>query len=109
MAGTSILGGISQEATQQELLTQATLLLAAILERLPRTDANDRAIVNTSDQGNVTVALAASQTLTTVTTAQDLTRLNRLGTSGTEKPADAIPMHVANIGASHIYNQIIVS
>ena len=99
MPATSILGGISQEATQQELLTHATLLLAAILENMPRTDANARAIVNTSDQGSVTVALAASQTLTTVG--------NQTNIGGRDASNTAYAL--ANMGTAHIYNNIIVS
>lgn len=99
MPATSILGGISQEATQEELLGHMTLLLAAILEKLPRTDANDRAIVNTSDQGNVTVALAASQTLATVG--------NQTNIGG--RDASHAAYALANMGTAHIYNNIIVS
>ena len=102
MPATSILGGISQEATQQELLAQATLLLAAILESMPRTDANARAIVNTSDQGNVTVAIAASQTLTTVGTVSNQTSIGGRDASNTAYA-------LANMGTAHIYNNIIVS
>ena len=102
MPATSILGGISQEATQQELLAHATLLLAAILESMPRTDANARAIVNTSDQGNVTVALAASQTLTTVSTVGNQTNIGGRDASNTTYA-------LANMGTAHIYNNIIVS
>lgn len=102
MPATSILGGISQEATQQELLTHATLLLAAILENMPRTDANARAIVNTSDQGNVTVAIAASQTLSAVTTVGNQTNIGGRDASNTTYA-------LANMGTAHIYNNIIVS
>ena len=102
MPATSILGGISQEATQQELLAHATLLLAAILESMPRTDANARAIVNTSDQGNVTVALAASQTLTAVSTVGNQTNIGGRDASNTSYA-------LANMGTAHIYNNIIVS
>ncbi len=105
MPATSILGGISQEATQQELLTHATLLLAAILESMPRTDANARAIVNTSDQGNVTVALAASQTLATVTTVSTVSNQTNIGGRDASNTAYAL----ANMGTAHIYNNIIVS
>lgn len=99
MPAESILGGISQEATQQELLAQATLLLAAILEKMPRVDVADRLLVNPSEAtGPVTVS------------SGDLTRLNNMGTSGvTSRPADAIPMHNANAGAMHIYDNIKVS
>lgn len=102
MPATSILGGISQEATQQELLAHATLLLAAILESMPRTDANARAIVNTSDQGNVTVAIAASQTLSAVTTVGNQTNIGGRDASNTTYA-------LANMGTAHIYNNIIVS
>lgn len=102
MPATSILGGISQEATQQELLTHATLLLAAILESMPRTDANARAIVNTSDQGNVTVAIAASQTLSAVTTVGNQTNIGG-------RDASHAAYALANMGTAHIYNNIIVS
>lgn len=102
MPATSILGGIGQEATQQELLAHATLLLAAILESMPRTDANARAIVNTSDQGNVTVAIAASQTLSAVTTVGNQTNIGGRDASNTTYA-------LANMGTAHIYNNIIVS
>lgn len=108
MAAESILGGINQEATQQELLAQATLILLAILEKMPRVDANDRLVVNPSESTSpVTVS---SGTVTTVTTLADMTRLNNMGTSGvTSKPADAVPLHLSNAGAMHIYNNILVS
>ena len=102
MPATSILGGISQEATQQELLAHATILLAAILESMPRTDANARAIVNTSDQGNVTVALASAQTLTTVSTVGNQTNIGGRDASNTAYA-------LANMGTAHIYSNIIVS
>lgn len=107
MPATSILGGISQEATQQELLAHATLLLAAILESMPRTDANARAIVNTSDQGNVTVAIAAAQTLATVTTVNTVTTVgNQTNIGGRDASNTAYAL--ANMGTAHIYNNIIV-
>ena len=108
MPATSILGGIGQEATQQELLAHATLLLAAILESMPRTDANARAIVNTSDQGNVTVALAASQTLATVTTVGTVNTVSNQTNIG-GRDASHAAYALANMGTVHIYNNIIVS
>jgi hypothetical protein len=114
MAAESILGGINQEATQQELLAQATLILLAILEKMPRVDVNDRLMVNPSEStANVVVSSGTVTTVSTVTaltTAADLTRLNNMGTSGiTSKPADAVPLHLSNAGAMHIYNNILVS
>lgn len=112
MALQNLFGDVNLEATQQEMLAQMTLLLAAILEKLPRVDTADRVLVSHAES-NPTVNLAASQTLTTLTTlttAADLTRLNNFGTSGvTSKPADAIPLHISNAGAMHIYDNIKVS
>lgn len=93
-----------------ERFSDIIFLLAQILEKLPRVDGNDRVVVNTSDQGNVTIALAAAQTLatlTTLTTAADLTRLNTMGASAaTSRPTDAMPLHAANQGAQHLYTNI---
>lgn len=94
----NLLGGLSQESTQQSALDQLTYLLAAILDKLPRIDNADRLVVNTADQGNVTVAIAA-----------DVARLNNLGSFGTSKPADAMPLHMSHAGVMHIYNNLIVS
>jgi hypothetical protein len=102
-----------------EQMADLTLLLGMILEKLPRVDGNDRVVVNTSDQGNVTVALAAAQTLATLTTlttlttmvtANDLNRLNAMGaTAATSRPTDAMPLHAANQGAQHLYSNIVVA
>ncbi len=83
-------------------LEAALLMLSAILENMPRTDANARAIVNTSDQGNVTVAIAASQTLNAVTTVGNQTNIGGRDASNTAYA-------LANMGTAHIYNNIIVS
>lgn len=102
MPAASILGGINQEATQQELLAQATYLLFAILEKMPRVDVNDRLMVNPSESTSpVTISSG---------TVADLTRLNNMGTAGaTSRPADGVPLHLSNAGAMHIYNNILVS
>ena len=86
-------------------LEAALLMLSAILENMPRTDANARAIVNTSDQGNVTVALATSQTLATVTTVGTVSNQTNIGGRDASNTAYAL----ANMGTAHIYNNIIVS
>ena len=89
-------------------LEAALLMLSAILENMPRTDANARAIVNTSDQGNVTVALAASQTLGTLTTVNTVSNVsNQTNIGGRDASHTAYAM--ANMGTAHIYNNIIVS
>jgi len=108
MPATSILGGIGQEVTQQELLAHVTLLLSAILESMPRTDANQRAIVNTSDQGNVTMAVAAAQTLATVTTVGTVSTVSNQTNIG-GRDASHAAYALANMGTAHIYNNIIVS
>ena len=86
-------------------LEAALLMLSAILENMPRTDANARAIVNTSDQGNVTVALAGSQTLSAVTTVGTVSNQTNIGGRDASNTAYAL----ANMGTAHIYNNIIVS
>ena len=86
-------------------LEAALLMLSAILENMPRTDANARAIVNTSDQGNVTVAIAATQTLATVTTVGTVNNQTYIGGRDASNTAYAL----ANMGTAHIYNNIIVS
>lgn len=92
MALQNIFGEVTLEATQQEMLAQMTLLLAAILEKLPRVDTADRVMVSHAES-NLTV-----------------TGLNNFGTSDvTSKPADAIPLHISNAGAMHIYDNIKVS
>lgn len=109
MALQNLFGEVTLEATQQEMLAQMTLLLAAILEKLPRVDTADRVMVSHAES-NPPISIAASQTLATLTTAADLNRLNNFGTSGvTSKPADAIPLHISNAGAMHIYDNIKVS
>lgn len=89
MPSTSILGGISQEVSQQELLANATYLLAAILEKMPRIDGAERLIV-THGESSVEVSTARS-----------------FGTLA--RPADAVPTQIAQAGAMHIYDNIKVS
>jgi hypothetical protein len=108
MALQNLLGELSLEASQQELLAQATYYLAAILDKLPRIDNNDRVIVNTSDQGNVTVALAAAQTLGTVTTVSTVSALSNQTSLGGRDMSHAQMMQ-ANAGCMHIYHNILVS
>lgn len=96
MALQNLFGDVALETTQEQLLAHATLLLSAILEKMARVDTADRMAV-----------VIESGALSTVT---DLTRLNTFGMPGvTAKPADAIPMHLANAGTMHIYDNIKVS
>ena len=99
MALQNLLGDLNLEASQQELLAQTTYLLASILDKMPRIDSNERAIVNTSDQRNVTVALATSQVLATLT--------NQAQLGGRDMSHAQVA--TANASTTHIYNNIIVS
>lgn len=102
MADLKPFAGLSQEETNFTMLQ----LLAAILDKLPRIDANDRAIVNIND-GGAAITLAS---LATLTAAVDLNRINAFGaTATTQRPADAMPIHIANFGAQHIYDNIKVT
>lgn len=107
MPAESILQNLSQEATLQELLGGTLVLLAAILEKLPRVDANDRVLMNASEV-NSTVAITGA--VASVTTVGAVTAINSLQALGTfNRPADAIPMHLSNAGAMHLYDNIKVS
>lgn len=106
MTATSVLAGLNEEATQLELLGNITVLLTAMLANMPRVDTAKRVVIGNETTQAVTVS---SGTVTTVTTAADVTRVNSYGTSATAKPADAIPLHMANAGSMHIYNNIVVS
>ncbi len=107
MPAESILQNLSQEATLQELLGGTVVLLAAILEKLPRVDANDRLLTNASEV-NSTVAITGA--VSSVTTVGAVTAVNALQTMGVlARPADAMPIHLGNAGAMHIYDNIKVS
>ena len=93
-----MLGGLALEGTQEELLGNITVLLAAILEQLPRTDGNQRVLVS-SAEAQPTVNIAASQTLATVG--------NQTNIGGRDASNTAYAL--ANMGTAHIYNNIIVS
>lgn len=86
----------------EDVSTEATLdnviqVLMWILDKLPRTDAQDRAIVSLNDTGGSAVTLSS----TVVSTLQSA------GAAG--RPLDALYMHAANAGAMHLYNNITVS
>lgn len=91
----SILAGLNEETTQQELLANISVLLMSILDRQARQDAQKRQAVRIE-------ALDGNMTLTTVTTVGSV---NAFG----NKPTDAIPTHLANAGCINIYNNITVS
>lgn len=88
-------GDLSLEETQQAMLYMLTL----ITDKLARLDAADRLAVNI-ETGTLT-------TLTTVTTVTDITRLNNMGAAS--RATDLIPHNTAMLGASHLYDNIVVS
>lgn len=93
------LGDLSLEETQQAVL----YLLALMSDKMARLDTADRMTVNV-ETGAITASIAASQTLATVTA---VTALQNLGAAS--RAADLIPHNVSQMGALHLYNNIIVS
>jgi hypothetical protein len=93
MADLRPFANMSQEDTSEMML----LLLAQIVDKLPRLDVNDRALVNVADAGN---GVSVSNSLTVAS-------VNGFGASG--RIADAIPFHMSGAGTMHLYNQIKVS
>lgn len=95
---------LSVEETQLMILET----LVAVLDKLPRTDSADRVTV-AIETGSV--GIATNQTLATITTVNTVascTGVAGFGAVAAPRPADAVPMHVANAGAMHLYNNIIV-
>lgn len=86
MADLKPFAGLSQEETIQAVL----YLLSSILEKLPRLDTADRVVVNMADQG-----LHSNTAISTI---------NGFGTLNA--PNNAIPMHISNAGANHLYDRI---
>lgn len=98
MADFKPFAGVSQEESIQNML----YLLAAILDKLPRTDANDRLVINASEI--TPAATPVSGSLNAVTT------INTLQGMGTQSaPTNAVPLHLANAGANYLYDRIIFS
>lgn len=92
--------GAAQDATVVALnnLTDTTLYaLDAILEKMPRVTGLDQAAVSL-EGGTVT-------TVTTVTTCGTVTTISQIGTRAAMTAADAM----INMGANHLYRQIVVS
>lgn len=99
MALVNAFGDLSLEETQQAVL----YLLALMSDKMARLDTADRMTVNV-ETGAITASIAASQTLATVTA---VTALQNLGAAS--RAADLIPHNVSQMGALHLYNNIIVS
>lgn len=108
MTANSILAGISQEDTQAELLGNIVILLAAMLEKMPRVDSNDRLLVSQAEVGP-TVALASGQTLGTADLVNKLLRFGATTSTNATKDLDGTVQHMANAGCNYIYDNIKVS
>ena len=103
MALQNAFGELGLEATQQELLGGALVLLSAILEKMPRVDVNDRLMVNPSESTSpVTVSSGTVTTVTTVTTVGTVSNQTNIGGRDASHAAYAL----ANSGAMHIYDNI---
>ena len=96
MADKMPFAGMGQEKTLDQIL----YYLAAIFEKMPRVDVNDRLVTNPSEVAPATTPVSGS--LTTVT---NLTNLNNLA-GGNAAP---IPFQISQMGALHLYNQIEVT
>ena len=99
MALQNLLGDITLEATQQELLGTVVVLLAAMLEKMPRVTGNDQAAVNV-EAGSVAVSSGTISTVTTVTTLA-----NQRAQGGQFISGDNTML----AGTRHIYSNIVVS
>lgn len=86
---TSLLANLASEETLNDTLANISYLLVGIMEKMPRIDSTDRQTVNV-ETGSIVISGVPTVTL---------------GTMGAASP-HAIPMHTANIGAAHIYNNI---
>ena len=93
--------GMSTESSLQAILQ----VLIAMHEKMPRLDVNDRMTINAESGNGISVSLNSAQTLATVTNVTTLANMTNLGTT----TANGIPYHIANLGAAHIYNNIVVS
>lgn len=96
---TSILAGLNEEATQQELLGGVLVLLSSILEKMPRVDGADRLLVSHSESSPA-VTIASAQTLATLTTLGNQTNIGG-------RDASHMAYAAANAGSMHIYNNLI--
>lgn len=94
----------------EDVATEATLddvlrVLVWILDKLPRTDQLDRAIVSLNDTGGSTVSISGTSNVTISGTPN----VTMTGIGSSNRPPDAIPIHIAQAGATYIYDNIIVS
>lgn len=88
----------SGQLDDKQLQEAILYALLSMLEKMPRLDAADRLIVSHSES-SPSVAIATNQTLATVG--------NQTNIGG--RDASHIAFAMANVGAAHIYNNIVVS
>lgn len=86
---TSILGGINQETTQQELLAEAIILLKEISLKMPRTDTQARILTNASEISSSIGVISMGQT--------------------NVRYPDHIPPATMTAGMMHLYNNLVFS
>lgn len=91
----------SGQLDERQLLEAAVVLLANIVEKMPRVDVADRLMVSHAES-SPSVNINASQTLATVTTVGGVTQIGGRDASNTA-------FALSNIGTAHIYNNIVVS
>lgn len=99
MALQNLLGDITLEATQQELLGSVVVLLSAMLEKMPRVTGNDQAAVSI-EAGSVAVSGGTMTAVTTVNTVADQRAQGGQFISGA---------NTMLAGTQHIYSNIVVS
>lgn len=83
----------SGQLSEKELLEGVLLVLAAMLEKMPRLDGADRMVITGSEQ---------PQAVSTVSTVSNQTNIGG-------RDASQVAYGIANMGCAHIYNQIKVS
>lgn len=88
----------TNQLSDRELQEGVLYAMLAILEKMPRVDTADRIVTN-QETGSVSIS---SGTVTTVTTVANQTNIGGRDAAHTS-------FAMANIGALHIYNNILVT
>lgn len=88
----------TNQLSDRELQEGVLYAMLAILEKMPRVDTADRIVTN-QETGSVSIS---SGTVTTVTTVANQTNIGG-------RDAAHASFAMANIGALHIYNNILVT
>ena len=91
----------TNQLSDRELQEGVLYAMLAILEKMPRIDTADRIVTN-QETGSVSIS---SGTVTTVTTVGTVSNQTNIG----GRDAAHASFAMANIGALHIYNNILVT